>query len=239
MVLKAVLFDLGGTLVDFDKDGLQLGRKALYEFLLQKQYAVLPDRVVQIAKEVWETYTLFADQTMIEVNFPRLMQSILYQLQIEDYAETTLIGDAIKAFYGPIIEGSYLLQGASQLLLTLQANGLKLGLVTDNESEVFHNGLLSKYDFEHVFDSIVVSYKLGIKKPHKMMYLKCLEALQINPAEALFIEDKPIHDISGAKNIGLPCVWMKRKEYIHVPIVPDWTIESLQQLKDLLFTKLL
>jgi HAD superfamily hydrolase (TIGR01509 family) len=239
MVLKAVLFDLGGTLVDFDDNGLQSSRKALYEFLVQKQYAVLPDRVVQIAKEVWETYTLFADQTMIELNFPRLMQSILYQLQIDDYPETALIEDAIKAFYSPIIEGSYLLQGASQLLLTLQENGLKLGLVTDNESEVFHNGLLSKYNFEHMFDSIVVSYKLGIKKPHKTMFLKCLEELHINSAEALFIGDKPIHDISGAKNIGLPCVWMKRKEYIHVPIAPDWTIESIQQLEDLLFTKLL
>ena len=135
MNLKAVLFDLGGTLLDFDEDGLQSGRKALYDFLVQKKYDVNLDRVVQISKEVWETYTLFADKTMIEVDFQRLMQSILYQLQIDDFANIDLIEETIKKFYCPIIERSYLLKGASNLLFKLHDTEIKVGLVTDNESE--------------------------------------------------------------------------------------------------------
>ncbi|RLI45966.1 hypothetical protein DRO61_09850 [Candidatus Bathyarchaeota archaeon] len=239
MNLKAVLFDLGGTLIDFDDEGLFSGRKALHDFLVQKKYDVILDRVVQISKEVWETYTIFADKTMIEVEFQILMKSILYQLQIDDYANIELIEEAIMKFYWPIIEGSYHLKGASKLLLKLQENGIKLGLVTDNESEFFHNGLLQKYDFEHFFDSIIVSYKLGIRKPHKTMFLKCLDTLNIKPSEAIFIGDKPIHDIRGAKNIGLQCIWMKRRAYDDVPIKPDWTVESIKQIEEILFTELL
>ena len=109
MALKAVLFDLGGTLVGFNYDGLRLSRKALRDYLSQKGYDVTLDRVVQISKKVWDMYSIFADNTLIEVNFENLMKSILYQLQIEDYANNDLIAEAIKNFYYPIVKGSYLL----------------------------------------------------------------------------------------------------------------------------------
>ena len=89
------------------------------------------------------------------------------------------------------------------------------------------------------FDSIIVSYKLGIRKPHKTMFLKCLDTLNVKPSEAIFIGDKPIHDISGAKNISVKCIWMKRRDYDHVPIRPDWTVESIKQIEDIIFTELL
>ena len=71
------------------------------------------------------------------------------------------------------------------------------------------------------------------------MFLKCLDTLNIKPSEAIFIGDKPIHDISGAKNIGLQCIWMKRRDYDYVPIKPDWTVESIKQIEEILFTELL
>ena len=98
---------------------------------------------------------------------------------------------------------------------------------------------MQQYDLEQFFDSIIVSYKLGIRKPHKTMFLTCLENLNMKPSEAIFIGDKPIHDISGAKNIGLKCIWMKRKDYAHIPIKPDWTVRSIKQIEEIIFTELL
>jgi putative hydrolase of the HAD superfamily len=239
MGLKAVLFDLGGTLVGFPDDGSRSSRIALGEFLSQKGYAMALDSVVQISKRVWDTYTIFADNTLIEVPFQRLMQSILYQLHIEDYANHDLIAEAIKHFYYPVVEDSYLLDGALNLLAGLKDNGIRLGLVTDNESEFFHNSLLQKHDLEQFFDSIIVSYKLGVRKPHKTMFLKCLDTLHVNVSEAVFIGDKPVHDIRGAKDVGLRCIWMKRKGYQTVPLKPDWTVESIHQLEETIFTELL
>ena len=239
MGLKAVLFDLGGTLVGFPEDGSRSSRIALGEFLSQKGYDLALDSVVQISKTVWDAYTSFADNTLIEVRFPRLMQSILYQLHIEDYANKELIAEAIKHFYYPVVEDSYLLNGALNLLLKLKDNGVKLGLVTDNESEFFHNSLLQKHDLAQFFDSIIVSYKLGIRKPHETMFLNCLDILNVDVSEAVFIGDKPIHDIRGAKEVGLQCIWMKRKDYQIVPIEPDWTVDSITHLEETLFTECL
>ena len=239
MNMRAELFDLGGTLIDFAEDGLQSGRKALHSFLVQEKYDVTIERVVQIAQETWETYTVFADTMMIELEFHQLMQSILYQLQIDEYANPNLIEEAIQQFYDPIIKGSYLLKGASDLLFKLHKTRLQLGLVTDNESEYFHTRLLQHYDFEPLFDSIVVSSRLGIRKPHKTMFLTCLNTLNIKPSEAIFIGDKPIHDISGAKILGLHTIWMKRRDYDQIPLTPDWTVESIQQIEEILFTEVL
>lgn len=116
------------------------------------------------------------------------------------------MAEAIKHFYNPIVEDSYLLNGALNLLSRLQEAGIRLGLVTDNESDLFHTSLLQKHDLEHFFDSIIVSYTLGVRKPHKTMFLKCLGTLNVNVSEAVFIGDKLIHDIRGAKDVGLQCI---------------------------------
>ena len=239
MGLKAVLFDLGGTLVGFTDEDKHLSRRALGAYLSQRRYDVALDSVVQISKRVWETYTVFADTTLIEVPFPRLMQSILYQLGIDDYANNEVLAEAITHFYYPVVEDSYLLTGVLNLLTRLQENELRLGLVTDNESAFFHTSLLQKHGLEQFFDSIIVSYKLGVRKPHSAMFLKCLDNLNVNVSEAVFIGDKPIHDICGAKAVGLRCIWMKRQGYQNVPLEPDWTVTSIPQLEETIFTELL
>jgi HAD superfamily hydrolase (TIGR01509 family) len=218
---------------------MHLSRRALGAYLSQRGYDVALDSVVRISKRVWDTYTVFADTTLIEMPFPRLMQSILYQLHIDDYVNTEVIAEAIEHFYSPVIADSYLLNGALNLLTRLHDAGLWLGLVTDNESDFFHTRLLQKHGLEQSFDSIIVSCRLGIRKPHRAMFFKCLDALNVTVSEAVFIGDKPIHDICGAKYVGLRSIWMKRKGYQNVPLEPDWTVNSIQQLEATIFKELL
>lgn len=233
MNLKAVLFDLGGTLLWFRNDTnlLYASRVALHRFLSKKGFDVTTDEVISISKNVWDSYTAFANATLIELSFTQLMKAILYRLHIDENTHMELVDDAVEAFYNPLIEQSYLLDGARDLLLHLQDRGLKLGLVTDNESQYFHMQLLEKHSLAQFFQSISVSYALGLRKPHHMMFLQCLHDLYVEPAEALFIGDRLIHDIYGAQNAGLSSIWITREKIAQVTIQPNWTVNSLTEVE--------
>jgi FMN phosphatase YigB (HAD superfamily) len=233
-LIKAVLFDLGGTLISFEDDALHRGRMALYDFLRNKGFAVSADDVVQVSKDVWTSYVAFGDATMMELPFSELMKAMLYRLRIEEYANTKFISEAVDAFYAPLIEASYLLDGALELLSHLQIQRLKLGLVTDNESPCFHSGLLEKYDLTHYFHSIVASYMLGVRKPHHLMFARCLEALHMKPRDAVFIGDRLIHDVFGAQNAGLPCIWLSSGMNTHNTVRPTWVVHSITDVANII-----
>jgi epoxide hydrolase-like predicted phosphatase len=58
------------------------------------------------------------------------------------------------------------------------------------------------YPFIQYFDGIVISYEVGLMKPDPRIYHLALESLDVEPNEALFIDDFS-ENIQGAKAVGL------------------------------------
>ncbi len=71
-----------------------------------------------------------------------------------------------------------------------------------------------------LFDVKTVSYKVGFVKPSKEIYLTCLQELEVEPIEALFVDDSTTN-ITGAKNLGIQTLI-----YPNFRVIPP----SLQQL---------
>jgi HAD superfamily hydrolase (TIGR01509 family) len=51
-------------------------------------------------------------------------------------------------------------------------------------------------------DGTIYSYKVGLRKPDKEIYLKACELAEVEPKESVFIDDLS-ENIYGAKKIGL------------------------------------
>ncbi|NMM53938.1 HAD family hydrolase [Paenibacillus aquistagni] len=82
-----------------------------------------------------------------------------------------------------------------------------LGVVSDtwpSLERVFHQVGLREY-----FSTFIMSSMLGVSKPHERMYTTALEALNVQPHEAIFIDDNLVN-LEGAKALGLQTVWMLR-----------------------------
>jgi len=232
MVLLAVLFDLGGTLVYHSSDTNELIRsshRAMANYLVSKGSAVEPDDVVRVSNGIYEAYASFAERSFIELDARVIYSAILYQLGIADYCDEDLITGAINSFYSPIVEDYSVFEDVEGVLSKLRERGLELGLVTNNHSTDFHLRLLRKFELERFFDSIIVSSDLGIRKPHKSIFLHCLKMLDTTNESSIFVGDNPFHDIQGAKNAGIRCIWVKRKNYEDIPTKPDWTAESMTE----------
>ena len=61
-----------------------------------------------------------------------------------------------------------------------------------------------------------VSSEVGKRKPHPEIFERALEALEIEPNEALFVGDRLYEDIRGAGEVGLTtvqAVWFRADEH--------------------------
>ncbi len=240
MLLKAVLFDLGGTLVYREErfsELIRVGHHAVAEFLMEKGYTVQIDEAVKVANELYRTYHAFTEKSYIDLDFKKLYSAILYRLGVADYSNEELVTGAITSFYSPIVKDCYITSEVKEVLSKLKKKGLKLGLVTNNHSTDWAFHLLGKFDLEPFFDSISVSSQIGIRKPHKQIFLHSLKTLNVRSENSIFVGDNLSHDIQGAINAGIKSVWVNRKNEKLNPETPKphFEIKSLTELTDILF----
>jgi len=82
--------------------------------------------------------------------------------------------------------------------------GLRTGLLTNNakEFEEFWRPLLP---FDELFDDIVDSSFVGMRKPDPRIYELSLERLGVTASEAVFIDDAP-GNVAGARAVGIRSV---------------------------------
>ena len=237
MVLHAIIFDLGVTLVYHSKEYnefIRSGHQAFTNYLVCKGFNVELDDVVKVSNRIYDAYLPFSEKSFIELDSPILYSAILHQLGISEYSNEDLITATINSFFDPVIESFQIYPDVKEVLYKLKEKGLKLGLITNNTSSVLHDRLLKKFDLEKFFDSIVVSSKKGIRKPHKRIFQHCLSELGVNNEDSIFVGDHLLHDVQGAKNAGIRCIWVKRKEYENIPVKPDWIVESIKQVEKII-----
>jgi putative hydrolase of the HAD superfamily len=128
-----------------------------------------------------------------------------------------------------------LIQDAVETLKYFKGEGYKLGLVSNTIfPDRFHLTELKRFKLFPYLDTIFFSSEVGYKKPHPQIFLQCLERLRIEPEESLFIGDKLIEDIGGAKNVGMKGIlkYKEGRDY-SASIVPDGIVQILSELPPL------
>jgi putative hydrolase of the HAD superfamily len=98
--------------------------------------------------------------------------------------------------------------GAIELLRTLQAQQLRLGLITECSQEV--PTLWGTTPFAGLFDSTVFSCSVGLLKPDPRIFLRACADLDVEPAECLFIGDGGNDELPGAARVGMTAVLLER-----------------------------
>jgi putative hydrolase of the HAD superfamily len=87
----------------------------------------------------------------------------------------------------------------------LRAQGYLTGLVTNNVKE-FGDSWRTLVPLDELFDVVVDSSVVGMRKPNPAIYLHALDLLgQVPPARALFLDDAP-GNVAGAEAAGLHAI---------------------------------
>lgn len=114
------------------------------------------------------------------------------------------------------------------ILRKLKVQGYKLILLSNTNPFMMSWGLSGEFDgngnsLESYFDSLYLSYKLGVMKPNKKIFQYIIDNEKIQPGESLFIDDGE-RNINTARLLGFKTLCPINGE--------DWTKELIELLKN-------
>lgn len=155
---------------------------------------------------------------------------------MESFTEELLIG-AVRSFDESIAGHYVLYDDALEVLAELRELGLRLGMITDNYSVDSHELILGRFGLHRFFDSIIVSSRVGVRKPHRAIFAQSLKELGVEGRNAVYMGGDPERDVSGALEAGMRSIWIDRRNKKAGSAKPDWTVTSLRQVPQILRTQ--
>jgi putative hydrolase of the HAD superfamily len=213
-VLRAVFFDWGDTLMQWawEPELVEAGHRAGLEAIGRDGLPAV-EALTAHFRERYEPM-FWVPGTLEELEYPGLVRSMLGELGVE--VSDDELDRYLEAEHEAWTPARQMGATTHALLEALRKRGLKLGVV----SNAFDPGPLLHRDLERAgvserVDFAVFSSELGKRKPHPAIFERALEALEVEPHEALFVGDRLYEDVRGAGEVGLTTVqalWFRADE---------------------------
>ncbi len=236
--VTTLVFDLDDTLLDWSAptvswpDVQQERARHLVHYLAELGVAAPPARALGEAlsakiQEVW-------DEARIDWTAARLDDALARALAVYGIDAGSLDGEALlRAYRWEPIPGVVPFPDAHAVLDELQRRGFRLGLITNSFTPMWMRDIeLAAHGLLDYFPVRLSSGDVGYIKPHPAIFRRALALLGASAAEAVYIGDRPAHDVAGANEVGMISVLM-RPPHLDRELgdaVPDYTITSLSQL---------
>jgi phosphoglycolate phosphatase len=195
MPLKAVLFDLDGTLVDSASDLMDALNRLLAECGLS---------------------TLSVDQVkgMIGDGVLKLIERGLAASGGKSADAPALLPRFLEFYEGNAARFTCAYPGAQEALGRLGGMGLRLGVVT-NKPYAASCEILDSLNLSRFFGAVIAGDTLATRKPHPAPLLHAAQQLGVSSSETLMVGDNH-HDINAARGAGMLAVAVTWG-YSHVP----------------------
>ena len=227
-MVEFLFLDLDDTILDFHKAEQVALSKTFRDFGIDPTQYVL-DRYHVINKWHWEQLEL-GRMTRAEVQTGR------FQMLFDELGVT---GDpsAVTAKYMENLSiGHYFLPGAEETV-ELLSKKYRLFLASNGTASV-QKGRMTSANLYRFFEQVFVSEEVGHNKPPKAYFETAFSRIpDFDPAKALMVGDSLSSDIKGGINAGIRTCWVNPNHAAGNPeIVPDYEIEMLKDLPDLLET---
>ncbi len=241
--LKAVLFDMGDTVVDLGEGRgsyearviLRVGH--VYDALLAHGVAPGPREAFCQALAVdSEAQYQAAVAEQIGIDAPLVMRRFLAAQGLPHDDETAEVAAEAYCRGGPELVAP-LRTGAVETLTALKARGLLLAAVSNTiQPGRFLTTNLGRWGLQDVFDVRVYSSDVGVAKPHPRIFRVALEQLGVAPENAVYVGDRLVADVAGPHAVGMKAVLIEvdHRAETHPDIVPDARIRELPELLDVL-----
>ncbi len=120
--------------------------------------------------------------------------------------------------------------------------GYKVGLITNFIHEWLEKILKTKGIYD-LFDLILVSSKIGVRKPNAEIFYIALKSFLIKPNEAVFVSDDFCSDLICAKGCGIKTIWLnkviknkkkKKEREIAKLFQPDAIVKNLTEITSII-----
>ncbi len=235
--LKAILFDMGSTLIEFENSTWDvLGKLCAergYGFLQKRDFSLpgFPEFSKALDDEFLKA-RIEVQNNLKEFRAEQVARSLCAFLNIS--ASDGFCRNYLEAYYQPITEQLTLMDGAEEVLKLFRERKLKIGLVSNTIFPgYYHLKELKSFGLLPYLDAHHFSSEVGLRKPHPEIFLKTLGELEVDPSQAVFVGDRLVEDVGGAQKVGMKGIlrYHESRDY-SAPITPDAQIRHLNELSD-------
>lgn len=195
-MIKAVIFDLDNTLVDFMKMKSQAITAAINSMIdagLKLAPGEVQARIDAIYKERGIEFQNVFDQLLYDV-----FQKVDYKILSAGIIAYRSAREAALVPYPHV----------NMTLVELVKRGMKLAVISDAPGrEAWLR--LCYLNLHHIFDHVITFDDTGERKPSPVPFKKALDLLQVKPEEALMVGDWAERDMVGAAQVGMITVFAR------------------------------
>jgi putative hydrolase of the HAD superfamily len=211
MEVRALLFDVNGTLIDIETDEwMEQAYRAIAHFLTYQGIALhrgeVRDLYFQIMKEQFaastETYPEFDVVAVWSEVLCRFGTDYTRRLGAEKLRQMPLfLAELQRGITRKRLEA---FPQAREMLAELKTR-YRLAIVSDAQS-AYGVPELQAVGLAEFFSPIIISGDYGFRKPEPRLFQAALTKLQVEPEEAIFIGNDRFRDVLGARQVGMKTI---------------------------------
>lgn len=226
---ELLLFDIDGTLLDFEKSERNGIKKTLNRFGLRDDDEII-ETYRQINISYWEMFE--KDEITKETLLVERHEVLFEKFGMVQNAEE------FNNYYEECLSNeSHLMDYAIDILTYIKSkNRHKTAIVTNG----LYNTQVKRIkaaNLNEYFDHIYISEKVGYNKPQVEIFDYIFNDIGegIKKEESLIIGDSLTSDIKGGNNYGIDTCWINPKGLENkIGVKIDYEIQNLEQLKNII-----
>lgn len=211
MNIRAILFDVNGTLIDIETDeGMEEAYRAVGHFLTYQGISLRRGEVRDLYFRIMKEQLAASREIYPEFNVVAVWGEVLRRCSTEYTSSLT----SEKLLHMPLFIAE-MQRGISrkrlaafpqtrEILAQLQAR-YRLAIVSDAQS-AYAVPELRAVGLAEYFAPIVISGDYGYRKPDRRLFQAALTELRVSPEEAIFVGNDRFRDIWGARSVGMKTI---------------------------------
>jgi len=232
MKVKAVIFDLYGTLINIRTDE---GDPRVYEelsgFLSYSRVNIDPEQLRQKYLAKIRAQIDRSHETHPDVNVMKVFSELIHE-HLDGRMEARLPLYTARLFRSLSRRVFEPFPGVYGMLERLRDH-YPLGLLSDAQ-RCYTEPEIKQLRLDWFFDLILMSSDHGFRKPEPRYFALALDSMGIRPQDAVYVGDNACRDLVGSKLAGMKMVLVRSSERECGGFVPDAYLDDIADLEDLL-----
>ena len=204
---KAVIFDLGSTLIDFPVSNWNVVNRDCS--LKGRQFLIDSNIEVPDENKFHERFELIrvalrdkAASSSREYTVVQTAEELFKELGIS--TDDGLADKFFDAFYAELEQHLYLYDDTIDILTRIRNRFDKVGLISNTIfPERVHHHEFKRFGLKPYFDFTIFSSTFSWRKPHRAIFYEAAKLAGHLPADCVYIGDRYLEDVQGSTGAGM------------------------------------
>lgn len=244
MPIRAVVFDLGGTLEDVHyDDAIRLdAARGIRALMIERGLdpGLAAPELHDAIRRGLDSYQRLREDTNVELPPERVWIDYIFagrRMPTDRLAETA---EELMLYYENTAFKRALKPEAPAAVATLHRAGFRLAIISNVISRTLVPKNLDAYGLTRYFDPIITSAGMGIRKPHPRIFVDTARRMGLAPSVCVYVGDTISRDVVGAQQAGygmtiqIKSFLTSRSDRDSDTARPDAVIKDLNEIEPLI-----